>query len=207
MSEISAGTRDSNRAQISVIIPAHEEAASIDDCLQSLTRQTTDLPTEIIVVANACRDATAARASRCRPMVEARGMRLVVIEDPVGGKSRALDTGDHIATGAIRVYLDADVLCEPELLHQLATSLAGPEPLLGSGTLAIPTPRSWFSRCYARVWQRLALLATDVPGCGLYAVNRAGRKRWGRFPAIHSDDKYVRLLFAHSGPIRSRIPI
>lgn len=33
-------------------------------------------------------------------------------------------------------------------------------------------------------------------GCGAYGVSFAGRKRWGSFPALISDDRYVRLHFA-----------
>ena len=33
-------------------------------------------------------------------------------------------------------------------------------------------------------------------GAGLFAVNAAGRARWGRFPDIISDDTFVRLNFA-----------
>jgi hypothetical protein len=34
-----------------------------------------------------------------------------------------------------------------------------------------------------------------VPGCGVFAVNAAGRGRWPEFPAIISDDTFVRLSF------------
>ena len=36
----------------------------------------------------------------------------------------------------------------------------------------------------------------DVPGFGIFAVNAAGRERWGAFPDIISDDTFVRLQFA-----------
>jgi hypothetical protein len=32
-----------------------------------------------------------------------------------------------------------------------------------------------------------------APGYGLFAVNAAGRARWGTFPALISDDTFVRL--------------
>ena len=34
-----------------------------------------------------------------------------------------------------------------------------------------------------------------APGYGLFAVNASGRARWGKFPAIISDDTFVRLQF------------
>jgi hypothetical protein len=36
---------------------------------------------------------------------------------------------------------------------------------------------------------------TTAPGYGLFAVNAAGRARWGQFPAIILDDTFVRLQF------------
>jgi hypothetical protein len=47
-------------------------------------------------------------------------------------------------------------------------------------------------------------MAHTVPGAGLFAVNRAGRARWGAFPDIISDDGFVRLHFAAHE--RRRVP-
>lgn len=184
---------------ISVMIPAHQESKTISDCLSSIIHQTLlddpSIQAEVIVLANACTDATVEKARALEGAARARGLSLTVIDDPVGGKARALNRADEIAGGSIRVYLDADVLCAPELLAELARELATDAPRLASGTVRIPASRSWISRCYARVWSSLPFVASDVAGCGLYAVNAAGRRRWGRFPELHSDDKYVRLQF------------
>ena len=45
------------------------------------------------------------------------------------------------------------------------------------------------------VWRRVPFMAQGVPGCGVFAVNAAGRARWDTFPEIISDDIYVRLQF------------
>jgi hypothetical protein len=42
---------------------------------------------------------------------------------------------------------------------------------------------------------RLPFNTEGVPGAGLFAVNAAGRRRWEAFPAIISDDTFVRLNF------------
>jgi hypothetical protein len=39
-------------------------------------------------------------------------------------------------------------------------------------------------------------MAEGVPGAGVFAVNAAGRARWDQWPAIMSDDTFVRLSFA-----------
>jgi hypothetical protein len=51
------------------------------------------------------------------------------------------------------------------------------------------------TRAYARFWQRLPFAQSNAPGYGLFAVNAAGRARWGDFPGIISDDTFVRLQF------------
>lgn len=187
---------------ISIILPAHQEERIIRDCLHAVLDQTVigrpGIGVEVIVIANGCTDATAERARALEALARARGVGWVVIDDPVGGKARALNRGDRIARGGLRVYLDADVVCAPELLEELVAALDTDAPRYASGTVTIPRSHSWISRCYARFWTRLPFVASDVAGYGLYAVNAAGRRRWREFPDVHSDDKFVRLLFKPS---------
>jgi glycosyltransferase involved in cell wall biosynthesis len=181
---------------ISVIIPACNEERQIGPCLTTLLAS--DAPrraVDIIVVANGCTDATAATAARFAPQAAARGWLLTVLDLPQGGKPAALNAGDSTATGALRAYLDADVTVSPPLLAQLCRALDRPAPAYASGTLCITAPESRVSRAYARLWSRVPFMSRGVPGCGLFAVNRAGRARWGAFPAIISDDTFVRLHF------------
>ena len=95
----------------------------------------------------------------------------------------------------MRVYLDADIVCSPRLLSRIREALDRPEPVYASGELVVAPARSWVTRRFADLWRRLPFVTTDVPGAGLYAVNAAGRARWGTFPRIIADDGYVRLLF------------
>lgn len=180
---------------LSVIIPAHNEAAYIGPCLEALLAQTDQGPVEIIVAANGCTDATVAIACDYAGQVRDRGWRLEVLDIAEGGKPGALDHGDDAATGEMRVYLDADVTCSPGMLGQLRTALNQAEPVYASGQLVVAPAKSWITRRFADLWARLPFMTTDVPGAGLYAVNAPGRARWGRFPRIISDDGYVRLLF------------
>ncbi len=150
---------------------------------------------EAVVVANGCTDDTADRARDMRALAEARGWRLTVIERATGGKPAALNAGDEAATGELRAYLDADVQVAPTLMAQLVLALAEPAPLYATGSPVIPRAASRVTRAYARFWQRLPFAAGEAPGMGLFAVNAAGRARWGVFPAIISDDTFVRLQF------------
>jgi glycosyltransferase involved in cell wall biosynthesis len=181
---------------LSVIIPASNEEGYIADCLTALFAST-PLPgaVEAVVVANGCRDATADRARSMMAAAQAAGWGLVVLDLAQGGKPNALNHGDRAARGDLRAYLDADVIVSPALMAQIAQALAGDAALYVTGTAHIPRARSAVTRAYARLWQRLPFARSPAPGYGLFAVNQAGRARWGAFPAIISDDTFVRLQF------------
>jgi len=179
---------------LSVVIPASNEAAYITGCLTALFAST--VPGDCVVVANGCHDATADRARAMDRAASAAGWRLVVLDLAQGGKPDALNAGDAAAAHPARVYLDADVVVSPTLMAELAMALAADRPLYATGTARIPPARSPVTRAYARFWQKLPFATSNAPGFGLFAVNPAGRSRWGAFPAIISDDTFVRLHFA-----------
>jgi glycosyltransferase involved in cell wall biosynthesis len=168
----------------------------IGRCLTALCASVYDRPepVEIIVVANGCRDDTAGVARAQTEAFAAKGWRLTVIEVEKGGKLNALNLGDASTQAATRIYLDADVTVTPNLLQQVAEALDSEAARYASGTLKI-TAKGAVSRAYARYWRRVPFMRKGVPGCGLFAVNAAGRTRWGAFPDIISDDTFVRLSF------------
>lgn len=184
---------------LSVIIPASNEADHVGACLAALFASD-PVPggAEAIVVANGCRDNTADRARGARPQAEAAGWRLSVLEQQVGSKIAALNAGDAAAQGEIRAYLDADVRVSHPLMAQLALALSDALPRYASGRAVIPPGQSRITRAYARFWLGLPFALSEAPGYGLFAVNAAGRARWGAFPALISDDTFVRLQFAPS---------
>ena len=182
---------------LSVIIPAHDEAGYIGACLQALLAQDAAAgAVEVIVAANGCSDATVVIARDHAAEFAARGWRLKVLDLPEGGKPAALDAADAVAGGGLRMYLDADVHCDPPLLGQLRAALAVDVPRYATGRLQLAPARSWVSRRYGAFWCELPFVRGGAVGAGLYAVNPAGRARWGRFPRIIADDSYARLQFA-----------
>ncbi|MDD9745302.1 MULTISPECIES: glycosyltransferase [Marinovum] len=196
---------------LTVVIPAHDEAAWIRACLVAVLASRGPMRAQVVVVANGCRDATADLARAMGPGFDARGWRLDVLELAEGSKIAALNAGDAIAAAPVRAYLDADVTVYEDVLGQLAEHLSGPVPAYGSGTLEIVQPRSAVSRAYARVYRQVPFIARGVPGCGLFAVNAAGRARWADWPPIISDDTFARLHFSaaerHAVPGRYRWPL
>lgn len=187
------------RAPFVVILPASNEAAFIGPCLSAVLAQDgTAGAVVVILAANACRDATVAIAQGFVPAFAARGWRLVIDDSPVPGKLAALNRAEALVSDLAgpRAYLDADVICEPALFGQVRAVLDRPEPAYATGTLAVAPPKTLATRAYRDLWTRLPFVTGGAVGAGFFAVNAAGRARWGAFPDIISDDTFVRLHFA-----------
>lgn len=194
----------SERFDLAVIIPANNEEDWIARCLRAVLASRGPAHAQVIVVANGCSDATAEIARGFTRDFAARGWALVVLELVQGSKIAALNAGDGWVTAPVRVYLDADVVVDPDVLGQLAERLDHAAPAYGSGTLVVPRPATPASRAYLRIYQKVPFIAQGVPGCGLFAVNDAGRKRWGDWPDVISDDTFARLNF--TGKERHKVP-
>jgi len=181
---------------VSVLIPAHNEADWLPACLNALcASEPVAGPVEVIVIANGCSDNTAEIAAKSTLDFEARGWVLNVIELTKGSKLGAWNAGEGAARGEVLVYLDADVRVSPPLLRQLAEALAKDAPRYASGLPKVTTSGNWVTRHYTRFWQTTAFMTHGVPGFGIFAMNRAGRARWGDWPDIISDDTFARLNF------------
>ena len=119
---------------VSVLIPAHDEAAWLPACLEALlASEGPDRAVEIVVIANGCSDDTAALARAQEEAVLLKGWRLEVLELAQGSKIAALNAGEAAASGAGLVYLDADVTVSPRLIAELAEVLDTPAPRYASG--------------------------------------------------------------------------
>jgi glycosyltransferase involved in cell wall biosynthesis len=185
---------------LSVILPASNEQDWIGPCLRALlASDPVGMPCEVLVIANACRDGTVAVAQGFQAAAQAAGWDLRVVDLAEPGKLNALTVGDRMARGAVRAYLDADVTVSPGLMAALVGALAkAPGAAYASGRPTVAPARSWITRAYARFWAALPFAQSVAPGFGLFAVNAAGRARWGNWPEIISDDTFVRLQFLPS---------
>ncbi|WP_299411820.1 glycosyltransferase [uncultured Sulfitobacter sp.] len=180
----------------SILIPAHNEVGYIEQCLEALlASDPCSKGIEVIVMANGCTDATAGVARGYASRFAGKGWPLTVLDLAQGGKMGALNAGDRIARHGARIYVDADVTVSPSLVAELAALLDTEEPRYASGAPIVAAAGSAFTRVYARFWAKLPFCTHGVPGFGVFAVNAAGRKRWGDFPDIISDDTFVRLSF------------
>lgn len=175
--------------QLSVVVPAWNEAAVITRCLRGLTEEANPGELEVVVVCNGCTDDTATLAARFGPPVR-------VLETPVGSKARALNLGDAAATAFPRVYVDADVELDTAALRALVAPLKAGSAMAGApaGSLDV-TGTSRLVRAYCRVWAALPQSRNGLAGRGVYALSEAGHERLGGFPDVIADDLLVHRVF------------
>ena len=148
----------------SVVVPAHNEAATIARNVAALRTGVAEGDLEVVVVANGCTDDTARAARAAAPWA-------TVLEVPVPSKVEAVRAGNAASATFPRVHLDADVeLAGTDILKLVA-------PLL-EGTALATAPRrevprdgcSWAVRRYYDVWERLPQVGTGLFGRGVVAV-------------------------------------
>jgi glycosyltransferase involved in cell wall biosynthesis len=141
---------------------------------------------EVVVVCNGCTDDTAALATR--PGV-------TVIDIDQASKIAALNAGDAASTAYPRIYLDADVVVEPEAIRAVVSVLAAgglaaaPRPIVDTAGCGL------VSRLYFAIWSRLGYATKATLGSGIYAMSEAGRARFDEFPDIIADDGFIYSLF------------
>ena len=170
-----------------MIVPAHNEESVLARGLTTLLRGAEPGELDVIVVANACTDATAAVARR-------QGVR--VIETPVPGKPNALRLGDEAASAFPRLYLDADVDVDIDSVRALVDTVARPGVLATS-----PVPHydlTGVRRSARRLHKVHDLLMADrrgLAGAGAYCLNESGHAHVAPFPDVISDDGFVHRSF------------
>jgi glycosyltransferase involved in cell wall biosynthesis len=176
------------RPTASVVIPAHNEADVLARSLAVLLGRAEPGELDVIVVANACTDATATVAGE-------RGVR--VIETPTPGKPNALRLGDAAARTFPRIYLDADV----DLPIDSVRALLG--VLTQQGVMATsPVPHYDLTdvrpsaRRLHKVHELMMADRRGLSGAGVYCLNESGHARVAPFPDVISDDGFVHRSFA-----------
>lgn len=116
--------------RISVIVPAYNAAATLDECLRRLTGNIAP-PFEVIVVDDCSTDDTAAIAT-------AHGVRLVQLPTQ-SGAAVARNVGASHALAETLFFVDADVMVEPDSIAHVLDVLdgdAGLSAMFGSYTAA-----------------------------------------------------------------------
>ncbi len=186
--------------QISVIMPAFNEEAGIGNALRALTEDPEfGADMEIVVAANGCTDRTA-------EIARSFGVRVVEITTP--SKTEALNAAEEMATGDVRVYLDADVPADAHLIRRLGAALAQP-----GIEAAVPRPMvdtsasTWPVRAYYAINARLPVFRGRLFGRGVIAVSARARSRFPRFPDITADDMVLDAVVAAAEKTELDLPV
>ena len=181
-------------------MPAFNEEAGISTALHALIDDPEFGPDmEILVAANGCTDRTA-------EVARSLGVRVVEIATP--SKTAALDAADRVATGAVRVYLDADVPADAGLIRRLATALTGP-----GVEAAVPRPvvdasaSTWPVRAFYAVNGRLPVFRGRLFGRGVIALSPTARARFTRFPEITADDMFLDAVVPAAAKVEIDAPV
>ncbi|MEV6343173.1 glycosyltransferase [Actinoplanes sp. NPDC051851] len=186
--------------RVSVIMPAFNEEEGIGTVLGALTESSDfDSDVEIIVAANGCTDRTA-------EVARSFGVRVIEIATP--SKTAALNAADEVATGDVRVYMDADVPADLSVLRRLAEAVARP-----GVEAAVPRPvvdtsaSAWPVRAYYAINSRLPVFRGRLFGRGVIAVSSSARSRFLRFPEITADDMFLDAMVAAGEKVELDIPV
>ena len=185
----------------SVVIAAHNEAAVLGKCLDTLLMEAEPGEFDVVVVPNGCSDDTA-RVASDRPGVR-------VVEIPDANKAKALNAGDRAANGFPRIYLDADIMLATAQARSLSVALSGPSTARSPKPLAAVPERAleihgrpFMVRAYYAISSRLPAFREGLFGRGAIALSEEGRRRFDTFPNMVADDLFLDSLFGATEKIQ-----
>jgi N-acetylglucosaminyl-diphospho-decaprenol L-rhamnosyltransferase len=163
-----ARLREPEGALLTVVIVTYRSAAEIGACLDAISRATSDIPAEIIVVDSASGDDTAKRASRAAPSAK-------VIEREVNeGFASACNLAGEVASGDWLLFLNPDTVISAGAVAELLAcagrhadgGIFGGRFVHADGS---PDPRSCWGR--PSLWSALCFglgLSSLFPGSGVF---------------------------------------
>jgi cellulose synthase/poly-beta-1,6-N-acetylglucosamine synthase-like glycosyltransferase len=184
--------------EVSVVIPARDEAGAIGACLAALARQSIGPAALDVIVVAAGTDDTEGVARRASS--EMGFGRFVAVRIERGNKNAALRAGCAVATAPVVVMLDADTDLADDAVEELARAVReGPERAVHGAP--VPRYQSWISR----YWELNRLLHKELRFDGMLsgefvAMRRATIERLGgdalfpELPNLKADFHLARTL-------------
>ena len=166
---------------ISVLIPAHNEAGVLRECLDAVMAQTLPVD-EIIVVADSCTDDTVAVA-------ESYGA--LVVETAQGGKAASQDVGLAYVVGDVLICIDADTVIDVDVVEKFVNELEAGADATCANMLPMPQQKGFwvanrrFAYALGRYWWRWCQAQLGrlmvLSGCA-YALRTTTVRSIGGFP-------------------------
>jgi biofilm PGA synthesis N-glycosyltransferase PgaC len=166
---------------ITVLIPAHNEAGVLRECLDAVLAQTLPVD-EIIVVADSCTDDTVSVAQ---------SYGAVVVETQQGGKAASQQVGLAHVTGDILVCVAADTVIDVDVVEKFVAELDAGADATCANMLPMPQQRGFwvanrrFAYALGRYWWRWSQAQVGrlmvLSGCA-YALRTDTVRCIGGFP-------------------------
>lgn len=174
-----------------VIVPAHNEASVIEDCLNSIIDQ--NGVDHIIVPCNGCTDNTV-------DIVRSKFPQVVCLDIEKPSKTNALNVAEakaqELGVTYPIFYIDADTQLSDGSIEHITQAMADGKVLLSAPTPVINTLKSsWLVKTYYRVWTQLPYIKEGVIATCSFIVSEEGRKRFDKFADVIGDDGFIRCHF------------
>lgn len=177
-------------AVASVVIPAHNEAATIGRTLRALRTGVAEDDLDVVVVCNGCTDRTAQAARQADPRA-----RVVEIAQP--SKNEAVRVGNASTDVFPRVHLDADIELTGSAVLDLLAPVRSGQVLATAPLRSIPRAGcSPWVRWYYDVWEALPHVESGLFGRGVVVLSEAGQQRVESQARMLNDDLGMSDAFA-----------
>ncbi len=174
-----------------VIVPAHNEASVIEDCLNSIVNQSG--VDKIIVPCNGCTDNTV-------DIVKTKFPNVICLNIEKPSKTNALNIAEvkakELGISFPVFYIDADTQLSENAIQHISEVMNSGDILLAAPTPIINTDKSSFLvKTYYKVWTDLPYIKEGVIATCSFIVSEEGRQRFDKFADVIGDDGYIRCHF------------
>lgn len=174
-----------------IIVPAHNEASVIEDCLNSIINQKG--VDHIIVPCNGCTDDTV-------EIVNAKFPTVICLDIEKPSKTNALNVAEEkaqeLGVSFPIFYIDADTQLSDNAIPHITAMMENSDTLLSAPTPIIDTSKSsWLVKTYYKVWINLPYIKEGVIATCSFIVSKEGRSRFEKFADVIGDDGFIRCHF------------
>lgn len=176
---------DPDYPSFSVVVPTYQRRQAVCDAVRALSKVEYRGRFEVIVVVDGSTDGTAAALTQLSSPVHLR-----IIEQPNRGLACARNRGAAEADGDVLLFLDDDMICEPDLLEEHARSYReGADAVLGDFPPAADPRAGFLADAATRGQYRKGLPLTPFDiFCGHMSVKRGIFDALGGFDESFSGD-------------------